>query len=140
MDIFSQEIDSLPKKSSSFFWSQHFWGHVSRNDVVLRTYLSESQNLKDRLMAEERTPEFKELVSETPLPPYVWVTEMSTPGLFAQDGKYLALAVLDPTDEPCERLWLLQTVPGVLRYRTAKADETHTYFFEDDHPRDHLTR
>ena len=137
-----QGIERHPKQSSSRFWAEHFWDHVSRNDIVLRTYLSAGSELKARLLSEDTNGEVTELISETPLHDFVWVTEMSTPGLFAQDRQYLGITVLDPTDDPRrnECLFLLQHTPGMLICRNAKSGTTLEYIFDEDHPHPHLVR
>jgi hypothetical protein len=145
------ETEKLPKESSSRFWSEHFWQHyrnIRENDplkprnIVLRTFLMKGKELAQIYLKGDFPDAMKSLIGRTPLPSYVWVTELSTPGLFAQNRKYLGRIVLDPTGNPriCPNLLLIRHLPGFVHCRNAKTEVTDRYVFANDHPRGHLAR
>jgi hypothetical protein len=153
-NILSEELQMetlrLSPNGKSHFWSEHFWNHYRRkndpviraSDIVLRTFLRKGKDLIEEYENDDYPNDFKRLIKETPLPPYVWVTELSTPGLFAQDRKNLGKIVLDPTGDPrlSENLLLIRHLPGLLHCRNAKTEVTSRFVFEGDHPRSHLAR
>jgi len=149
-EALEKETVKLSPNGKSRFWSEHFWNHYRRkndpliraSDIVLRTLLLKSKDLIEEYEKDDYPNEFKRLIKQTPLPTYVWITELSTPGLFAQDRKHLGKIVLDPTGDPriSENLLLIRHLPGLLHCRNAKTEVTNRFIFEGDHPRSHLAR
>ena len=137
-----QEISNLSEQSSSYYWFTHLMKHFEDNDIVLRTYLLKGQEIKQRFYTQDFPTEFTDNIRKTPLPEYVWVTELSTPGIFAQSRKHLGTIVVDPTGDPLvsKNLLLIRHLPGILHCRNAKTDKMIEYVFEDDLPRRHLKR
>lgn len=141
-DELINEIANLPQSCSSVYWFQHLWRHLRLKDIVLRTYMLPMKELRRRFTSQSYPAQFKKNIKATPFPDFLWVTELSTPGLFAQSRMYLGLIAIDPTGAPniSKKLMLIRHVPGLLHCRNAKTEAITEYAFENDFPREHLRR
>lgn len=139
--VWKTERAKLPKGSRAAKWSEIFKEHFERKDIVLRTFLRRSVEVRKEFKSYKQPKVVTEKVANLPMPEWVWVTELSLPTLFSQERKLLGQIVLDSTgdarfDEP---LYLVAHIPGTLILRD-KQDRHEIFTLPKDGPVAHVMR
>jgi hypothetical protein len=135
--------DSKPDGSSKM-WHDIFRQHLEENKLVLRTYLINSNDFKKSFSL----PQLTEIYKNLPMPPKIWLTEISTPELFCQPRLRIGEVVIDSTASSKSVKWehafLSIHVPGLIVTRDIRKEEAvknwQPYSVNDDGPCQHLTR
>ena len=145
-NTFAQILNEVSKVNDH---TGSFLTALSDNDLVIRTYLKPSNNLKQwfREGAQQDliTPEVAEIYSAKKLPKYVWVTEISIRSEFTKekptDRLMYGEIVIDPTAHVYAPNWLIQHFPGLVIAREPDTESLEgPVVLLNDKPRAHLAR
>lgn len=110
-------------------WYQEFRSHATSYDLVLRTFLKDSEEWLASMEAEPGYQEYGDILEKIPFPEKIWVVEISWPQIFRHGRKLCGHVVIDPTDQVAPYLptldqgWLWMHVPGSVWYRNAQTGE-----------------
>jgi hypothetical protein len=140
-DYFREALKRFPANSSSAKWAKIFWKEYDSQNVVLRTFLTESKKIIQSYKADDYPKDFMKLVKSIRMPDLVWITELSLPHLFSQHRKLLGRIIIDSTTTPLfgEPAYMIIRLPGQLIVRD-KNDNHKRYLWENDYPRTHEFR
>jgi len=122
------------------FWYNEFKYHTMCEDLVLRTYLKESDKWKDEIKKTPGYNECKDLLENLPLPKYLWVTEISWPQIFRHGRKLCGEIVFDTTSQvhpgvpALDQCWLWMHVPGIVLWRNAQNNKKGTRVLQCEDP------
>jgi hypothetical protein len=117
---------------------EDFVAAVQANTVVARTYLTYGWKYKHRMLRNRLTDATHNLLIETELPRYVWVTEFGTVASFSQpaifDRRILAHSVVDATAKNMgEDSCLFFHAPGIVVRRTHSDSNPYGPYVQSTH-------
>jgi hypothetical protein len=84
---------------SNIEWLEMFLDFLQSGDLILRTYLRESEEFKSDINKFTRSSEVKKEYLELGMPKYVWVVELSWPDIFCHIRKKCGEIIIDSTAE-----------------------------------------
>ena len=126
------------------------WDHYRRNDLVLRTFLLDSETFREKHVPHH----LKDDYNKVRLPEKIWLTEISIPELFCQPRLRLGEIVIDPTAPstplPLSKLlphskavppsYLVIHVPGYIKTRDVDTEDTPRHYIYNDRAYKHVIR
>ncbi|OHB61809.1 MAG: hypothetical protein A2167_05080 [Planctomycetes bacterium RBG_13_46_10] len=126
------------------------WSHFLRRDLVLRTFLVDSDEFKNSYVPAH----LKQYYDPLKLYKKIWLTEISIPELFSQTRKRLGEILIDPTAPPppligqnllpdpqeAARALLAIHVPGFIGTRDVDVENLTTNYILDDNVYSHIIR
>jgi len=141
-NVFDQAIIELERTASpNLDWLNLFYDFWTRQDLILRTYLRRSENLKRDVDKFTRSAPVKDAILRTSMPKYVWVVEISWPDIFSHLRKKCGEVILDATaDATSDSATLFMHVPGIFMEKNDTRGTQFVTVLEDDQPFRHLYR
>lgn len=130
--IFKKFMEAEEKNinKETLFWYREFTNYVKTNELVLRTYLRNSEEWKKTTSTTESYNEYKDILDNLPMPEMIWIVEVSWPQIFRHGRKLCGEIIIDPTDQIDRNLsiyeqgWLWMHFPGIIWWRNAKNGTT----------------
>lgn len=107
-------LEAFEAKSFCHFFYKSIVGN--NNDTIIRTLLSSSRSYKNELLANpDLTEEIKEEIINTPMPKFIWVSEITNKELIKKEKCFGSL-ILDATEPNINKLKPLITchLPGII--------------------------
>jgi hypothetical protein len=118
-------------------WCRLFLKHASNEDLVLRTYLLDSEEFK----AHYPLAHLQNLYRIIDMPSKIWLTEVSIPELFGTLRQRMGEIITDPTRSVrFGDTFLVLHLPGVLTIRDPQTGQRNYYTIPNDPPISHLVR
>jgi len=129
---------------------QIMWQHYLRNDLVLRTFLVDSDKFRNKYVPHH----IESYYSQVKLPKNIWLTEISIPELFCQTRLRFGEIIIDPTApstplppskllppyKPVPPSYLAIHVPGYIKTRDVNTEITHDHYIHNDQAYTHAIR
>jgi len=122
-------------------WLTMYINHWTNKDLVLRTYLRKSEELKGEIDKFTRSASVKNSIVNTPMSKHVWIVEISWPDIFSHTRKKCGEIILDATADTYLNNAILHVhIPGVIMKKNAADELEYVYILDDDQPFRHLYR
>lgn len=135
-DAMAENISGEDVSNRAIEWLNIFYEHLENDDLVLRTWLLESEVFKKKYMS----PTVKDLYQGLKMPKKIWLTEVSIPELFCQTRLRLGEVIIDPTGAKFRTSFLAIHLPGFVITRNVDTEELGFSEVENDQPFRHVMR